>query len=1024
MRQILFSIAFASTICYGKGNDHAVSPAEQLKTFTLKEGFTIELVASEEHGIINPIDLTFDDAGRLWTQTARMYPLDPVTGINFRTAVSMMTDPNLADKYPEVSRILSLYKLENRGSDQILIMEDPTKTATSPLHVWADGLTIPQSIYPYKDGCYVAHGSEFYFLNDANQDGVQDEVHTEMSGFGIFDTHTMAHSIVRGPGGWLNFSHGALNSGTVTLTENGKQVPITYAKNLRYSINGEHLEVLNVARDNVWGYQVKSNGQWYATSANDLGVSVLPMEDQTGISGIGGEKIRDYQPLINSVHSFRVGGTGISGLAFSEDGEYGFPQEWANDVAFLANPITRTINAVKIDRLPSGEIVAEHLDDLLQCSDEWFRPVNIEFGPDGCLYIADWYNKVVSHNEISTDHPDRDRSHGRIWRVRHESQRPFAVPNVAVASPKKLIKHLTEGHTLWEKRAAWKQIVDQNQTSLIPELKSILRGHYDKDVMILALWCLEELSELDATLMTQTLAHHDGDIRREAIRSLASYSPSAETVAHLLTPYIHDDNAMVRSQVLRTLAEVNVANQNTISLLVSACHAPVDSLTFGAGYEENFERFLARKALELYPAELYQYLQSDRADESPKVNQLWAMQALPKEQLVQIFAQNWESIMHSEIDPHTFITLSELLSEPSIASIAKAAFDQRPKEMLDIAYQCVSSINTFNVCRFLRPHISQLLRSDNPSKIRLGLQHISTLHSPYHIPELTDLLTTSPQLRSETIKALGQSRQVTAEVYQNLLKADDLTFSQTLSAVAALTIATPDKAYAHLQQWVPSLSESQRAIVARRLSYSKHGAGLVIKLISHGSLQAELVDYDSAYRIAHFLHNAPSRDLLAKATQKESAEKAARTAKVEHYYQASKQLNGNPEMGKALFSACLACHAVGDQGVAVGPPLDGSASRNPEHLLTAIVQPDDAVESAYALYSITLFDGSVELGMIKNKTNKGTTLIGASGITTFIPRHLIHTEGNVNSRSLMPRSFGSFPDQTMVDLLSYIRTLE
>ena len=91
-----------------------------------------------------------------------------------------------------------------------------------------------------------------------------------------------------------------------------------------------------------------------------------------------------------------------------------------------------------------GELIgeAEHLPDFLSSKDDWFRPVNLEFGPDGCLYVADFYNKIISHNEVTTDHPDRDKAHGRIWRIRHKSQKPREIPNVAKASPQDLLAHL------------------------------------------------------------------------------------------------------------------------------------------------------------------------------------------------------------------------------------------------------------------------------------------------------------------------------------------------------------------------------------------------------------------------------------------------------------------------------------------------------------------------------------------------------------------------------------------------------
>jgi hypothetical protein len=163
----------------------------------------------------------------------------------------------------------------------------------------------------------------------------------------------------------------------------------------------------------MWGLQLRANGQWYGTEANDRAYSVIPWEHGTAVTGAAFRPMRPYQPLLPELHKFRVGGTGISGLEFCEDTAGSFPFEKWKDVALLANPITSTINAVRVHRNPDGTVEAEHLPDFLSSKDDWFRPVNIEFGPDGCLYIADFYNKIVSHNEVTTDHPDRDNGRAR-----------------------------------------------------------------------------------------------------------------------------------------------------------------------------------------------------------------------------------------------------------------------------------------------------------------------------------------------------------------------------------------------------------------------------------------------------------------------------------------------------------------------------------------------------------------------------------------------------------------------------------
>ena len=1001
-------------------------PAEkQLETFKLADGFVIELVASEEHGIINPIDITFDDAGRLWTQTARMYPLDPITGINFGQAVKMMQDPKLAEKYPRVAEINDLYTLKKRGTDQILVLDEPGLTATKPLHVWADGLAIPQSIYPHKDGCYVAHGSEFLFLDDSDGDGVQDKAESVMSGFGFFDTHTMAHSIVRGPGGWLNFSHGALNAGEVKLTKNGKVVPVKFAKNLRYSMDGERLEVVGLARDNVWGYQIKSSGQWYATSANDGGVSVLPVEDQTGIRGIGGDKVRPYQPMIESVHDFRIGGTGISGLAFSEDGEHGFPAEWANDVALLANPITGTINAVKIDRKEDGSIEAELLSNLLKCEDTWFRPVNIEMGPDGCLYIADFYNKIVSHNEVSTDHPDRDKHHGRIWRVRHQSQKPYQIPNVAKASDTQLLTHLTAGKTLWEKRAAWQQIVDREAVALIPDLKKLVTAQDTaKQTRILALWCLESIADLDTALIAQVLQHPDGDVRREAIRGLATYRASAEVAASLLKNHIEDSNAMVRSQVIRTLEEIEVANTDTVALLVQACKPAAPLSRFGAGYERNFERFLARKALERTPELLASYLKSEQASTVPSGNRVWAAQALPEADMKSILLQNWQTISQGQIDADTFASVVDLLHYPDMRDAVLPVLQSRPDEVIQLTLDNIDMVDVHKFSANMRWYIDPLLNSSDVAEIKKGVTLVQQLYSVAHTGQLIKLLESHPELKPQILPILGNSPKVPHKIFYQEARAEENSFGQRLAAVATLVTKNDPEIKTFLTEWIATLNPSQVELVIKRLSFSRQGIKLISELSQEKVVPESAFSYDVADRMVNFdRRNRYAYRLRHLANAVEEKEKAAREAKIEHYAAATSKLEGNKAVGQALFSACLGCHMVGDQGAAVGPPLDGSANRDLHHLITAIVQPDAAVESAYNLYFVTLRNGSAIEAILKSENDRGITLITTGGATTFIPRSQILLHGNVGNRSFMPKSFGSLPDQTMADLIAYIKTL-
>src|SRR5207253_6658506 len=157
-------------------------------------------------------------------------------------------------------------------------------------------------------------------------------------------------------------------------------------------------------------------------------------------------QFKSYAPEFpGTAPDFQMGGTGLSGLALSDASAW--PQPYGA-IMYVANPITRKIQAIQIHH-DGPRCRLQLLPDFVQSSDEMFRPVAIHFGPDGRLYIVDWYNKIISHNEVPRTHPDRDKIHGRVWRVRPEKLELRAIPNVAKSGSRQLLRHLASGNK-WE----------------------------------------------------------------------------------------------------------------------------------------------------------------------------------------------------------------------------------------------------------------------------------------------------------------------------------------------------------------------------------------------------------------------------------------------------------------------------------------------------------------------------------------------------------------------------------------------
>lgn len=1010
------------------------TPEDELSGFTLPEGFVIELVASERDGIINPIDLTFDDEGRLWTQTAKMYPLDPIAEAQWSDLLRLMDDFDAQKNHPSFKRILDLYKGKIKGDDKIFVLSNlyDNKTPVKST-VWADGLAIPMSILPYKDGVFVAQGSELFFLNDSNKDGKADQRIPMFTGFGFVDTHTMAHLLIRGPGGWIYFSHGALNKGKVTSLHSGAKLNMNYSKIGRFSLDAKKIELVSSGLNNIWGLQLRNNGQWYGTEANDLGYSVVPLEPGTGFPGIGNDRLRSYQPFMPELHKFRVGGTGISGLSFADDIAGSFPPEW-KDVALLANPITSTINAVNIQRNPDGTVTAKLLSDLLTSEDKFFRPVNMEFGPDGCLYVADWYDKIISHNEVSRTDPERDKSHGRIWRIRHVSQKPTAIPNFKTVKTEALVDYL-KSPSLWMKRSAWHQITDRtpDETSALASPLVALAGDKSQDEItrIHAVWSLEGIKHYDAKLMNDLLSAREHDLRREATRSLITFSLSPSQTAAALKNLIEDPNPMIRSQVLRTLSDLGTADTSTIDILVRASKPELPGNEMGGAYERKFERYLALKALEQYPKELQVYMNTKSASRIPAANMLWAIQALPKELKEKEFLARWPSARISQLDESTFIMISKMLGNKKIYTLMKQVIEDTANTVkyLTIALKNQQQLQSAPLSSLLELPVRELLKSSADVNRQLALDAIGRLNIKIEKGAIVSLVNdhTSPATMMLVLKALESHPKANKEYFIQILQNKNFEFDLRIAALHSLSKADSIAALKRLKDWVPQFSVDEKKTLVNILSGSNQGAGLLMDIYDKKLIDINSFSHSAAERVYNAnLTSSVAKTIVDEARKKALDERNAFASKRNKYMAIVEKIGGDVEKGKVIFqTTCLLCHKVGDKGQDIAPALDGSSSRGNEALLTAILNPDAAVEAGYALYRVTKNDNSTLEGYLYNKDERGTTLALMGGGKVFIENLNIKNQGFLAGRSFMPTGLiDGYTDEQVADIFAYIRTLK
>ena len=302
--------------------------------------------------------------------------------------------------------------------------------------------------------------------------------------------------------------------------------------------------------NNVWAWSINSEGRTYIHEANDLGYSQVAFERDATYPSFLNTASRN--PLRHPPTSPDLGldGTGFCGIASAGSSERDFPKQW-RDFNFIANPITGEINTVsyKVDKLGNHHFNRE--TDLLTCADPMFRPVNVRFGPDGCLYIIDWYNRVISHGTTTRNLKKHARTLGRIWRIRHKSQKPFTPPNIEKAADSDLVAHLSSKN-IWEMRAAINQIGKRQKKELIPAITRLIRSDAGNDsVRIHALWALEALSHFDVTLWEELFKAKNANLRYEALRSLSSLQPPMKKIYPLFEKLKAEESFYVLNELVR-----------------------------------------------------------------------------------------------------------------------------------------------------------------------------------------------------------------------------------------------------------------------------------------------------------------------------------------------------------------------------------------------------------------------------------------------------------------------------------------
>lgn len=516
---------YASTI----RSTEPLSPEDEMATFVLPEGFEAQLVAAEP-AIAKPMNMAFDLQERLWVTTSEEYPI--------------AAPPNRPAK------------------DRIVVLEDRDRDGhRETVTTFADGLNIPMGIYPYRDGVICFSIPDVLFLRDTDGDGRADHREKLYGPMGYErDTHGMVNAFTRGFDGWLYACHGFNNETTVAGTD-GHQIKMQSGNTFRMRMDGSRVEHFTHGLVNPFGMAQSPDGDLFVADCHTKPISLLLPDGYYDSFG----KPHDGLGYVPNVMDHLHGSTAIGGIV--QYNSNGFPTCYQGN-CFGGNVMTGRVNRNSLQPVGSGFRAREEPDFLI-CGDPWFRPVDLQLGPDGAIYVADFYNRIIGHYEVGLDHPGRDRHRGRIWKIVYtgsDGRRDFSAPQKPAGSspstdPETTLFQQLASPNMTQRMLATDALSDIAPADVADNVASLLADK-SASVRVHALWVLHRRGMLTDDQLNAAFEDTSGLVRTHAFRILREQSTAAPDTVSLLRRGFADSSPIVRR------AAVHAAARHPNSLLV------------------------------------------------------------------------------------------------------------------------------------------------------------------------------------------------------------------------------------------------------------------------------------------------------------------------------------------------------------------------------------------------------------------------------------------------------------------------
>jgi putative heme-binding domain-containing protein len=935
----------------------ALSPAEAIKKMKVPPGFSVELVAGEPD-LVNPVAMTFDERGRVWVTESLEYPR--------------------ASAGP--------------GKDRIKVLEIGPDGKVAKVTVFAEGLNIPSGIAVGHGGVWVANSPDILFYKVGPDGKAAGKPEVVVTGFGRTDTHELPNSLTWGPDGWLYGLNGVFNHSHVK--QGGKDFRFTCAL-FRIHPRTRQFQLFCEGTSNPWGIALDTEGSAFVSACV---VDHLWHLAETGYYLRQGGPYPPHTWVLGSIVKHRHQKAAYCGLHFFDSDAYPPPYR---ERLYMGNIHGNCVN-VDVLRRDGSTYSARPAPDFLSANDPWFMPVAQKTGPDGCLYILDWYDRYHCYQDAQRDPKGIDRKNGRLYRVRYKDTPRAPKFDLAKESDDQLIKRL-HSPNVYFRDLAQRLLCERNNPSTRGKLeKLVLDPEAPRKPRMHALWALVGTGKLDADFHRKLLAHKDPGFRAWGVRAAGNARKVDDSVRAKVLALARDESPDVQLQVAITARKLQGADPIPVLLdVLSACGD--DRLIPGIVWQN------------LHP------LLEDRAGHFVEV--VKKRGGLPN--LGKIMPRVIERVLaRRNVQPGLLVDLFGLVAHGKYADRAAA------RQCLAVLAGKVQSGEIAGPeAHAMRERFGPVLR--NLLKARAGRLRMAAailaaaLKDPEGLAVARKGFASKDEpeaVRLRALEALVSARDEGALSSAGSALGDGKGTSAFRGAVLAALGKLDDPrvakvVLAHYPKMEPDLRPRAVELLTQRTDWARELMRAVAeKKVPSGALNVNQIKRLLASKDA---------DLVKRVRAEWGAVREGRNPEREKVVAQMKEFlrknRGDPRRGAAVFkNLCAQCHKIHGEGEEVGPDITSNGRASFDQLLSNVFDPSLVIGAAYQAVTVETTRGRFVTGLVVEDGPARIVLKMQGGKQEVIPRRQVESV-TVSNVSLMPEGVEKqLKPQEIADLFAFL----